>query len=109
MRGRKIKVSLIALAVTGAALFSACGAEKASDTETIIEEAAATENPATPAEEASGEAPAISAETGYVDPVCKMTVAETAEYRHTHDGLTYGFCSPSCLERFSSEPTAYLQ
>ncbi|HEX4999017.1 MAG TPA: YHS domain-containing protein, partial [Terriglobia bacterium] len=45
-----------------------------------------------------------------VDPVCHMTVdpAESAG-SHEHDGRTYFFCSPHCLEAFKSDPRQYLQ
>lgn len=50
----------------------------------------------------------IDAITGYVDPVCQMKVAEDAPERHTHEGVTYGFCSPNCRERFAGDPQTYL-
>lgn len=42
--------------------------------------------------------------------VCGMTVdAEQARFRAALDGKTYYFCGPRCLERFKSEPKAFLQ
>lgn len=52
--------------------------------------------------------PAIDAVTGYIDPVCRMKVAETAAERHTHEGVTYGFCSATCRERFATDPALHL-
>ena len=45
----------------------------------------------------------------HVDPVCGMTVdpAEAAG-SWVHEGRTYYFCNPSCLERFKSDPGRYL-
>ena len=45
----------------------------------------------------------------HIDPVCGMTVdpadaAGSAE----HDGQTYYFCNPSCLERFTANPSEFL-
>ena len=52
----------------------------------------------------------------HVDPVCGMTIEEAdAVGTHQHDGVTYYFCNPSCLERFkatrnsSSSPPAPLR
>lgn len=43
------------------------------------------------------------------DPICGMTVdPETAAGSHTHAGTTYWFCSPGCLDRFRTQPDAYL-
>jgi Cu+-exporting ATPase len=42
-----------------------------------------------------------------VDPVCGMTVNEQKPAgSHEHEGVTYYFCSPRCLERFKSEPAS---
>jgi Cu+-exporting ATPase len=44
-----------------------------------------------------------------VDPVCGMTVdPEKAAGSHEHGGVTYYFCSRSCLERFKANPAQYL-
>ncbi len=43
------------------------------------------------------------------DPVCGMTVDPAqARGRADHDGLTYYFCSPSCMHKFVSGPASYL-
>ncbi len=43
------------------------------------------------------------------DPVCKMKVMpETAAGRFDYKGHTYYFCAPRCLERFRSNPEAFL-
>ena len=69
-------------------------------------------DPAAVTDEAAAPAPtstaAIDPSTGYVDPVCRMKVAEDAPYRHTHDGVTYGFCSASCGMKFATDADAYL-
>jgi Cu+-exporting ATPase len=45
-----------------------------------------------------------------VDPVCGMSVSpSTAKYKSDREGSVYFFCSPSCLEKFRSEPQKYLQ
>ena len=47
--------------------------------------------------------------SGSVDPVCGMTV-EPGPETHTfqHGGRLYAFCSRHCLERFRSDPAAYV-
>ena len=52
--------------------------------------------------------PAITPATGYEDPVCHMTVSEDATARHTHDEVTYGFCSEACKGAFAEDPDAFL-
>ncbi len=44
------------------------------------------------------------------DPVCGMTVdpASPRGGSHVHGGVTYGFCSPRCRERFAAEPEKFL-
>jgi Cu+-exporting ATPase len=45
-----------------------------------------------------------------VDPVCGMVIDPAdAAGRLEHDGTTYYFCHPSCLERFQSDPAAFLE
>ncbi len=45
----------------------------------------------------------------HVDPVCGMKVnAATAAGKHDHQGTTYYFCNPHCLEKFSRDPEAIL-
>ncbi|HEX4404395.1 MAG TPA: heavy metal-binding domain-containing protein, partial [Polyangia bacterium] len=42
------------------------------------------------------------------DPVCGMLVDPArAAGSHVHDGITYHFCNPRCLERFKAEPTKF--
>ncbi|MBX9943765.1 MAG: cadmium-translocating P-type ATPase [Reyranella sp.] len=45
-----------------------------------------------------------------IDPVCGMKV-KIAGARNTtvHDGQTYYFCNPKCLQKFTSEPDRYLK
>ena len=46
----------------------------------------------------------------HLDPVCGMTIDEVdAVGTHEHDGVTYFFCNPSCLERFKSNPKEFLE
>jgi Cu+-exporting ATPase len=46
----------------------------------------------------------------HVDPVCGMTIEEEdAVGTHQHDGATYYFCNPSCLERFKADPKQFLE
>ncbi len=43
------------------------------------------------------------------DPVCGMLIDPArAAGSHLHDGITYYFCNPRCLQRFQAEPTKYL-
>src|SRR5262245_13818169 len=42
------------------------------------------------------------------DPVCGMMVPADAPLRTTHEGQTYVFCNPRCLERFQQDPAKYL-
>ncbi len=43
------------------------------------------------------------------DPVCGMDVdSNTAEHQFHHNGQSYFFCSPHCLEKFRTEPTRYI-
>jgi P-type Cu+ transporter len=43
-----------------------------------------------------------------VDPVCQMTIdPASASGSWEHEGRTYYFCCPSCLERFKADPAAY--
>jgi Cu+-exporting ATPase len=44
------------------------------------------------------------------DPVCGMSVnPATAKYKLEHDGRTFYFCSPSCREKFQTNPEQYLE
>jgi len=51
----------------------------------------------------------MSAASISTDPVCGMalTPATTAE-TGSHDGVSYGFCSRACKEKFDAEPSRYL-
>ena len=45
----------------------------------------------------------------HLDPVCGMTIEEEdAVGTHVHDGVTYYFCAPGCLERFKANPGEFL-
>ena len=46
--------------------------------------------------------------TGLSDPVCGMNVRADSEYRHTHNGREYVFCSASCRDKFVAMPAKYL-
>ncbi|MBU5613953.1 heavy metal translocating P-type ATPase [Geomonas azotofigens] len=43
------------------------------------------------------------------DPVCGMEVPESAPLSTVHGGVTYKFCSASCLEKFLASPETYLE
>ena len=44
------------------------------------------------------------------DPVCGMAVAHPSPDRViAHNGVTYGFCSTHCLQRFKAAPDSFLQ
>ncbi|MEP7304267.1 MAG: heavy metal translocating P-type ATPase [Acidobacteriota bacterium] len=46
----------------------------------------------------------------HLDPVCGMTIEEEDSVGTVrHDGVTYYFCNPSCLERFSADPNSFLR
>jgi Cu+-exporting ATPase len=45
----------------------------------------------------------------HTDPVCGMTIEEDdAVGSHEHEGVTYYFCNPGCLERFKDDPPRFL-
>ncbi len=44
-----------------------------------------------------------------VDPVCGMEVDPSTDLRTDHNGTTYFFCHPSCLERFTANPAEFLE
>ncbi len=45
----------------------------------------------------------------HIDPICGMTVnPEQAAGSHEYEGTTYYFCSTGCLDKFKSDPAAYL-
>jgi P-type Cu+ transporter len=44
-----------------------------------------------------------------IDPVCGMTVDLSAGKPHLdHDGVTWHFCNPRCLDKFEAEPQKYI-
>jgi Cu+-exporting ATPase len=45
-----------------------------------------------------------------IDPVCGMTV-DPARAKHSlsHEGTTYFFCNPRCLEKFRADPSRYAR
>jgi Cu+-exporting ATPase len=51
-----------------------------------------------------------AAEETATDPVCGMKVT-VADAKHTtvHEGHTYYFCNPKCLQKFTTEPARYLK
>lgn len=42
------------------------------------------------------------------DPVCGMSVDESANYHIEHEGATYYFCSAGCLDKFKIDPNHYF-
>jgi P-type Cu+ transporter len=45
-----------------------------------------------------------------IDPICGMTVdPATAAGHYNHNGVTYYFCAPSCLETFKADPDQALK
>lgn len=42
-----------------------------------------------------------------VDPVCGMEVDKGGEHFTTYEGMTYYFCCPACLNKFSKDPIKY--
>ncbi len=45
-----------------------------------------------------------------IDPVCGMKVKiEGAKNTTVHEGQTYYFCNPKCLQKFAAEPARYLK
>ena len=47
--------------------------------------------------------------TTAVDPVCEMTVEiATAEFRSSHEGKDYYFCSAGCKARFDKDPAKFV-
>ena len=51
-----------------------------------------------------------AAEDTATDPVCGMKVkVATAKHTATHEGHTYYFCNPKCLQKFTAEPLRYLK
>lgn len=48
-------------------------------------------------------------EKQHTDPVCGMNVAANPEKNARHLSVTYYFCSPSCLTKFTADPSKYVQ
>ena len=44
-----------------------------------------------------------------MDPVCGMKVNSESPHRYHYQGIEYGFCSDSCLNKFHAQPEHYLQ
>ncbi len=44
----------------------------------------------------------------FVDPVCRMQVAQGEGYLKHYHGMAYHFCSRSCLDKFEADPDLYL-
>src|SRR5689334_2467523 len=44
-----------------------------------------------------------------IDPVCGMEVDPATDLRTDYQGTTYYFCHPSCRERFTQDPQAFLE
>jgi P-type Cu+ transporter len=42
------------------------------------------------------------------DPVCGMSVSADGPLRAVHEGKTYVFCGPRCLQRFQENPRAFI-
>jgi Cu+-exporting ATPase len=51
--------------------------------------------------------PAITDEA--LDPVCHMLVKRSAAGKLAHQGITYFFCSPHCIAKFSKDPAAFIK
>jgi Cu+-exporting ATPase len=56
----------------------------------------------------SGHGKAPNSNATAIDPVCGMTVDPATAASHRHDGTTYFFCNPRCLEKFKANPDRYL-
>jgi Cu+-exporting ATPase len=48
------------------------------------------------------------AEVPVRDPVCGMAVSPSSALQHTHEGVSYFFCSRACLEKFRAEPQRFV-
>jgi heavy metal translocating P-type ATPase len=48
-------------------------------------------------------------EKKYLDPVCGMMVGKNTEKMSRHQGITYYFCSQSCVTKFDAHPQDYVQ
>lgn len=54
-----------------------------------------------------GHKPAAQASTA-IDPVCGMQVRPDSDFRTSHAGQLYLFCSTGCLRKFRADPDRYL-
>ena len=107
---RTLQTATYTLGIAGALALAACQtdvAPEADATTTTVPTDASGAGPITQGAAAPTTAP-IDAVTGYLDPVCGMKVAADAPIRHTHEGVTHGFCSEACRERFAADPATYL-
>ncbi len=43
------------------------------------------------------------------DPVCGMNVNENSQFKSSHAGSSYIFCSTSCKAKFDKEPDRYAK
>lgn len=43
------------------------------------------------------------------DPVCKMEVGNSSQFKSNHKGKEYHFCSVACKEKFDKEPDKYAE
>ena len=43
------------------------------------------------------------------DLVCRMNVTDKSQFKSTHAGNTYVFCSPSCKAKLDKEPDRYVK
>jgi len=111
--------TLLLAVLTCCLLFLACGEGDASSENADAAASARAQDAYLPEEsdragvpaevqQTAGEQRAIDPVTGYMDPVCRMQVHKDAEIRHTHEGVTFGFCSNACKERFLESPDQYL-
>jgi Cu+-exporting ATPase len=44
-----------------------------------------------------------------IDPVCGMEVDPATNLHAAHDGRTYYFCRPACMDRFTADPDAFMK
>ncbi|MDP3841564.1 MAG: heavy metal translocating P-type ATPase [Oxalobacteraceae bacterium] len=84
---------------------SCCGENAAAQGESVV--------PASQASSCCAGTPAKTTEAAAVtqpliDPVCGMTVSAKPDRAIVHDGRTYYFCSTRCMDKFRSDPHAYM-
>ncbi len=60
-------------------------------------------------DETSGPIDKAKASQVFNDPVCGMEVSTQKSYSATHRDREFRFCSLSCLEKFKSNPEAFIQ